>query len=461
MCVLVLGMTTNTFSSVPSKASHVYEISQGSIAIPPVNGTAELSIGGSFNSFSEGSCSLFNKVLSVSESFRNIKSSVVNSLGPIINNLKGNIVGMGMYKIQQMNPGLYDLVQNTNYDFTENFNLKVANCQQKMRSLQEGGGLYENIVQVSDTHGYIDMLKEDAERHGKVDLVAKTNELEKKRGEWGIPWIHPGEKNSGGYKSSQSPIKLTSDVIIAGINVMLDSGRVLDDTSGFNQNDKKSGLARYWQSPQQAAKWGTYVLGETQVSTKKNEKARQSTAGYGLSSILYNCPNLNENGDTCIKNVREWLWKLVNNEAEATEEDLIKLSPENFIITADVITTIQNLPIEDRMVAVSSLSEKIATQNVINEALMLRRVIAAGLRVQEVQNIREIRQSILRTQQNLDYEIKSLVFEHDARTKMISYTVKEILNIRQELNAKSSSSMEEKTPLIKDGAIYKNKEETK
>ena len=460
---LALIIASSSHAYIPNNSSHVYEISQGSMAIPPVNGSAQLTIGGNINAYSQSSCSMLNKVFSISESFKNIKSSVTSSLTPIIAKAQGSIVGIGMYKLQQMNPGMYDLIQNTNFDFTEEFNLKVANCQEKMKNLQNGGGLYENILQVSDTQGYLDMLKSNEDTNGnKIDIVSKTNELEQKRGEWGIPWIHRSEGNSGGTQNGQKPIKLTSDVIIAGFNVMLNSGRALDDDKIFSPNDDKAGIARYWESPKKAAEWGTYVLGETQITMKQDKEQQESTAGYGLSSVINNCPQLTRNGDTCITNVQDWLWKLVNSKTEPTDDDLKKISPENFVITSDVITTIQNMQFEDRMVAVSSLAEKVATQNVINEALMLRRVIAAGLRVQEIQNVKEIRESIQRTQQNLDYDIKSVLFEHEARQKMMGSTVKGILNIREELKAQSSSSLEEERPLIKDGAMYKiNKKEAR
>lgn len=450
-------------SFIPNKSDYFYEIGQSSSFLAPVDESVNLKIGGNISSYGTGTCFRFNRIFSIKESFKNIKKSVVSSIGPVLEGIQSSVVGLAMYKIQQLNPGLYDIVQNSNFDFNEEFNLKVSNCQKKMENLEKGGGLFDEIISVSDTQGYLDAIKRDAKGDEEVDLISTTNDLEKDKGKWGIPWIHRNKGNSGGYNGNQKPIKLVSDVILAGVNVLSDisdaKSRDLDDESAIPNGSR---IKRYWDKPQDAINWGVYVLGDVYISSKEQSESRKAHVGLGLSSILNDCPNINSSNDdhaaTCVKNVRDYLWQLVNSGSEPTDEELISISPENYAITSDVITTIQSLKHEDKIVAISTLSEKIATQNVINEALMLKRVFSAGMKVPEVQNINKIHSRVSKIKDELDSEIKSLTFEHEARQKMMASTLRALHNIREELKAKGQAIDDAKADYIKHGAIYKKLE---
>tara|TARA_B110000879_G_C11156354_1_gene507078 strand:- start:1022 stop:2467 length:1446 start_codon:yes stop_codon:yes gene_type:complete len=450
---------------IPNNATYYYRIEPAGTYIPPVRNGKILSIGGNVSGQSVLACGNFNPMVSMKNGFRNIKETMMGSLGPIVENIQGSIMAIGMYKIQQMNPGLYDTITNASFDLNNKFDMNVSNCSQKLKGLQNGGGLFEDVVQVSDSQGWLDLAKQDKDDNGgSVDIINSSKELEKNRGKWGIPWVHRKAGNSGGSNENQAPIKLTSDVVIAGYNIMLDNDRALDSDVAATieeQNNKGLNIARYWKKPSDAGKWATYVLGETQISAKETIESKSSTAGLGLSAVLHSCPHLTENGDTCIENVRAALWDLVDGIVEITDDSLRNVSPENMAITDKVITTIRFLDKENQLVLVESLAEKIATQNLLNQALMLRRIFQAGLQVQEVQNLKELRGNILTTISNLEYEIKSIAFEHDVREKMMSKTVQTILDINAELKAESTTSGEEQSPIIKDGAIYKDSDDTR
>jgi len=462
--LLALSFQSNASMFIPSNANYYYRIEPAGTYIPPVRSGKILSIGANISGQSVLSCGNFNPMVSMKNGFKNIKETAIGSLEPILDNIKGSIMAIGMYKIQQMNPGLYDTITNASFDLNNKFELNVSNCSQKLKSLQNGGGLFEDIVQISDSQGWLDLAKQDKEDKGdSVDVISSSAEIEKNRGKWGIPWIHRVEGNSGGSNDNQKPIRLTSDVVIAGYNIMLDNNRELDsdkEVTNEEQSSKGLNIVRYWKKPSLAANWATYVLGETQISAKEDKDSKSSKAGLGLSAVLHSCPKLTENGDTCISNVRAALWDLVDGTVDINDASLRSISPENMAITDKVITTIRYLERENQLVFIEALAEKIATQNLLNQALMLRRIFQAGLQVQEVQNLKELRGNILTTISNLEYEIKSISFEHDVRKKMMSKTIQTILEINTELQAENNQLDQEHNPVIKDGAIYKNSDDS-
>ena len=87
------------------------------------------------------------------------------------------------------------------------------------------------------------------------------------------------------------------------------------------------------------------------------------------------------------------------------------LSASNLLITDEIIITIQRMFREEQILTVSKLAEEIATQNMLDQAMMMRRILQADLQVQEVQNLKPALTMVRFALKKLDDDIHSLAFK--------------------------------------------------
>lgn len=456
MTVMVLGvaMSTSVLASslFPEQSEYYYRLGGASdLYVPPLSRDETISIGGYINT--EGiNCNLFNPVVSVTNTFNDLKNSVNNIPESVIGNLKGSIAGFPMYKLQQAMPGLYNLLQNTSAGAQNDFSLRVHDCQEVKQNLEQGNSPLTSMLAVSDSQGWLDAAKR-VKKGEQVDITKTAKDIANRGEEYGLPWVHRAEGNSGG--TSQKPIKVINDVVIAGYNLLLTPSRNLDDiTAASSTNLAYNHFVQFWPSPINAADWAVMVLGDIQMTHQKDINQHKAQAGMGLSPLLQSCPKKGSSS-TCVSNVSAALWKLVDGEWPLTEENLRKISASNLVITDEIITAIQRMPREQQIMTVSKLGEEIAIQNLLDEAMMLRHLLQAGMQVQEVQNLKPAQAMVRDALQKLDKEIKALAFENEVRKKMMTETLNLIMDLRTHDLAKSMPGESHEEAVIKNGAVYR------
>ena len=125
------------------------------------------------------------------------------------------------------------------------------------------------------------------------------------------------------------------------------------------------------------------------------------------------------------------------------------------LITEDIITTIQHMSREQQILTVSKLGEEIAIQNLLDEAMMLRRILQAGFQIQEVQNLKPAQTMVHYALEKLDKDIHSLSFEHEVKRKMMTKTLNLIMSLRNKELANSLPDESREEALVKHGAVYR------
>ena len=438
---------------LPTQSDYYYKLGGDSdIFIPPVNRDQTVTIGGNINAdLGIMNCNLYNPVVSISNTFNDLKNSTSGIPDGLINNLKGSIAGFPLYKLQQAMPGLYNILQNASASAQNEFALRVQDCQQVKHTLENGQSPMTSVLSVSDSQGWLDSVKR-LKQGEQVDITHTAKDIAKHSEDFGLPWVHRSEGNSGG--KLQKPIKVIHDVIIAGYNLLLSPSRPLDALSEPDKNAAThSHFVRYWKTPTDAANWAVMVLGDIQLSN--NKTARDAKAGVGLSSLLQSCPKT-ASSTTCVTNVASFLWQLVDKKIQSDETNLRKISASNLLITADIITTLQHLPQEQQVLTVSKLAEEIAIQNLLDEAIMLRKILQAGFQIQEVQNLKPAVDMVRFTLKKLDADIHSLAFENDVKRKMMTQTLQLIMDLRHHELETNLPADDHDSPLVKNGAVYKD-----
>nr|WP_199740782.1 integrating conjugative element protein [Legionella septentrionalis] len=428
---------------MPSESDYYYELGGTSnLFVPPVNKDQTITIGADIDGRLGFSCSGFNPVVSITNTFQDLKNSVVNIPAGVIDNLKGSVAGYPLYKLQQSMPALYNVLQNTASFAQNEFSLKVKDCYEVKESLEDNQSPMEGLLSVSDSQGWLDAYKRSKQEN--VDITQAAKSIAKKRDEYGLPWIGHEKGNAGG--KFQRPIKVINDVVIAGYNILIER-KPLDS---LNKPSIKNPMTQSWPKPMDAANWAVKVLGDIKVSTSDNKQNHDAKAGIGLSALLQSCVNAN----TCSQNIAKALWKLVDGSWKLNEENLNKVSASNLLITDEVIITIQHMPREEQLLTVSKLAEEIAVQNMLDKALMMRRILQAGLQVQEVQNLKPAQNMVLFALKKLDSDIHSLSFENDVRKKMMTETLGTVMEIRHKGQNRNIPGQDREQPMVKNGAIY-------
>lgn len=464
---LVLPLTGILFSNVvfasffPNKSEYFYELNGGSdIYLPPLSRTEHLIIGAEINASDILNCRGFNPTVSILNSFKGIKEKIAGVPSALVDNLKGTALGYPMYKLQQSMPGLYNILQNTAFSAQNEFEFKVSDCMQVKRSLEEGNSPLSSILGVSDSQGWIEAATRAASnnKNDSVDISETSKTIAEKSEEYGIPWVHRKNGNSGG--KSQEPIKVISDVVIAGYNLLLDTKRAIDSKDvAPKELQKSTPFAQVWDKPEKASDWAVFVLGDINIShsKEKGKGLKDAKAGMGLTILLQSCPK-QFSSKTCATNVASFLWQLVDRGIASSDANLQKISAGNVLITKDIISGISLLSREEQIITVSKLAEEIAIQNLMDQALMLKRILYAGFGLQEVQNLKSAKDMVSQAIAKLDNEVKGLSFEQEMRKKMMTDTLKVIMNARERNLARSKADNNNEQNLIKNGAVYSNKE---
>jgi integrating conjugative element protein (TIGR03755 family) len=433
-------------SLLPNQSDYYYKLGGTSnLYVPPVNNDQTITIGGNVDSRLGFTCSGFNPVVSITNTFQDMKSSAMNIPGGIIDNLKGSVAGYPMYKLQQSMPALYNVLQNTAAGAQNEFSVKVRDCQDTKQKMEEGQSPMEGILSVSDSQGWLEAAKRAKTEN--VDVTQTAKNIAKKRDEYGLPWIGRESGNAGG--KYQRPIKVINDVVIAGYNILLNRTPL----NNINKADTNTPMTQNWKTPTEAGNWAVKVLGDIHVSAsedKADPSKHDAKAGIGLSALLQSCDSSN----TCTSNVSKALWQLVDKKWQLTEEKLNLVSASNLKITDEIIMTIQRMPREEQILTVSKLAEEIAVQNMLDKAMMMRRILQAGLQVQEVQNLKPALDMVRFALKRLDDDIHSLAFENDVRKKMMTETLGLLMDMRSNEIAKGLPGEDHEQSNVKNGAVY-------
>lgn len=444
-------------SLFPEKSEYYYELGGASdLYLPAINKTQKITIGGDVNANNVLNCAVFNPVVTIGNSFNGIKDKISGVPAHLVDGLKGGVAGYPMYKLSQSMPGLYNIIQNTAFSALNEFEMRASDCRQVKRNLEDGGSPISSILSVSDSEGWIESAQRAAANNKRdpVDITEASKTIAKKSDEYGIPWVHKNKGNSGG--KNQKPIEVISDVVKAGYNLLLNPSRSLDDENRVPDAVRKvNPFAQVWATPKEAANWAVLVLGDIKISRAKTTGSKDAQAGIGLLTLLQSCPNKTDS-KTCTINVADYIWSLVDGRVYLNETNLRKLSSGNMFITKDIISTISLLPKEEQVITVSKLAEEVAIQNLLEEALMLKHFLQAGLYIQEVQNLKPAQTMVRNALAQLESEIRELSFEQDMRKKMMTETLKTIMNERRKQLSASQNEPIQTGEVVKNGAVYKS-----
>ncbi|WP_443691589.1 integrating conjugative element protein [Pseudomonas protegens] len=358
---------------------------------------------------------LQNQLNGVTEGFQQI-------MGSIVQNATQAVMSLPALIIQRANPGLYELLSNGVLQGRIDFDRSKLTCQAMAEKMADkvGQAGWGALAKNQEMQGNLEQTGGDA--------VAAVKNTEARNGNNGVSWV--GGSKAGG--SGQAPIRVTSDVVRAGYNLM--HNRSVDDSSSISSSDCLGGaICQIWTSPQEESDWAVRVLGESEVATCDNCETLRATAGSGLTPLI----------QEAYSERLQALQGLLSGSLPLTPDNLIKASSPMLPVTRGVIEALRDDPDQDLLAR--RLASETALSSVLDKALLLLRTLLAGSHEPNIASAEPAQTALTKNIDTLEREIRMLQTELQVRQILATNTASLVLD-RHAGGADASRTVEQGDP---------------
>lgn len=374
-----------------------YQIGGGSVITPALTrrNTQLLNVQAGWNA--DLMCGNFDIDTTVRNQLNGVTDGFKDLMGNVIQNATSAVASLPAMIIQRANPQLYDLLTNGVLQGRIDFDKSQLSCQkmaEKMTDFAYGSAWTQSAK--AENFQSIAASEKDAVRAEK--------RVEKEAASKGKTWVG-GQKRGG---SGQPPIKLVGDTTKAGYNIL--NQRSVTDTGNISGSQCQGEICRVWSKPEEAAKWMTRVTGEQTINVAPDNDAGGSSeqksgaqAGVGLSPLIAEEQ----------EKIAQVMAELVSGSLKPTHENLAKASGGSLQLTRGVVEALRDEP--DASVLVQRLSGEMALARVMEQALMARRTLLAGMREPNIASEKEAQTQLNQTTLQLDNELNQLRLELEMR----------------------------------------------
>ncbi|WP_392564329.1 integrating conjugative element protein [Orbus wheelerorum] len=404
----VLGLASLLISSSTYASNYLtggvsdllyYKIGGGSVMGPNYTSKMPYSLGLGVKWNSNLMCGNFDIKSTVANQLNGVTEGFNNMMSEVVSNAQGAVASLPALIIQRANPQLYDLLTNGVLQGKLDYSGIKMSCKQmanKMADYADSSG----FTQAAKAENFTNLLSQS------VDAIRIDKLLEEEGGDLGSTWI--GGIKKGGI--DQEPIKITSDVVLAGYNTLIN--RNVTDTSSVTDPQNKGAIYQAWQAPSDAQAWIIDVIGEREMVVSSSANGNNSgKAGRGLNPITQNYYESNY----------EKLVDLINDTTEINDSSLTSLNKGPLNVTRGVIETLRED--SERGVLANRLASEMALAQAIDEALMARRVLLAGRKEPNIAKNQQAQAKILSQIAELDMEINQVKLEYDMRKSISGNTL--------------------------------------
>ncbi|EAA3765969.1 TPA: integrating conjugative element protein, partial [Salmonella enterica] len=257
------------------------------------------------------------------------------------------------------------------------------------------------------------------------DAVRAEQRAAEEAAEKGKRWVG-GERRGG---KGQPPIKLVRDTTVAGYNIL--NNRSATSTSSVSSSDCQGELCHVWSKPDDAAQWLTRVVGEQTINVAPdNDQSGDTSQQSGAQSGVGLTPLIQEEQDK----IQPLIIDMVNRSQPVNDDTLAQASGGELHLTRGVIEALRDDP--DAAVLIQRLSGELALSRVMEQTLMARRTLLAGMREPNISGEKEAQAALTQTTAQLDQELSQLKLELDMRQALADNAALTILE-RQTIRAKT------------------------
>ncbi len=416
----------------------------------------------------------FDPITSIESMLKNIfedaKDKIISMVEDVVQTIIG---GFGEYPLCRANPLSCQLHENKSVRAEEKMRFDETYIDAIQNDLAKARSNLDGWRQAGKAGFLVKAIKDakDAGAAGKDEqLDDVADRVRAYSGKEGLQWI------GGGYAGGddQPPIRPVADVVKAGFNMLLGKG-VMNTAKVAPLATNPDPILDYWDTPEEAAKWVTEVVGESRPDL--NGKVDQETVGgkaqgdndgdtKGGEDVAVDDGFLQTDKSTPAfglapkilkekKLIIDNLVKLLKKD-KATVKELTQLSgvSSNVVVTPRILYLIRNSPIKTALI--KRISEEAAQANIISAALLAKRMLKAG-RTEPYMSTYDIANKTIDTKiAVLDKEIEGVLFERKIAKEMVSSTLVGVItnsnNILLKDGGDTGKSME---PKFGEGGIPK------
>lgn len=358
---------------------------------------------------------LQNQLNGATEGFQQI-------MGSIVQNATQAVMSLPALIIQRANPGLYELLSNGVMQGRIDFDRSKLTCQAMAEKMADkvGQAGWGALAKNQEMQGNLEQTGGDA--------VAAVKNTEAHNGNNGVSWI--GGQKAGG--SGQTPIRVTSDVVRAGYNLL--HNRTVGDSASISSSDCLGGaICQTWASPQKESEWAVRVLGESEVATCDSCETLRATAGSGLTPLI----------QEAYSERLKALQGLLSGSLPPTPDNLAKASSSMLLVTRGVIEALRDDP--DQELLARRLASETALSSVLDKALLLLRTLLAGSHEPNIASAEPAQTALTKNIDALEREIRLLQTELQVRQMLATNTASLVLD-RHAGGADASRTVEQGDP---------------
>ena len=342
-------------------------------------------------------------------------------MGNVIQNATQAVMSLPAMIIQRANPGLYELLSNGVLQGRIDFDRSKLTCQ----------AMAAKMADQVDQAGWGALAQNQEMQHNLEqsdgDAVTAVKDTESNNGNNGVSWV--GGQKAGGH--GQAPIRVTSDVVKAGYNLL--HNRSVEDSSAIGSSCQSGAICQAWLSPEEAGEWATRVLGETEVETCDDCETLRVSAGAGLTPLIQ---------ETYTQHL-EGLQRMLSGAEEPTPDNLGKVSSPLLQVSRGVIEGLRDAP--DQNLLARRLASETALSSVIYKAMLLQRTLLAGSREPNVASAQPATTALNSNVETLEREIRLLQTELQVRQALATNTASLVLD-RHAGGADASRSIDQRDP---------------
>ncbi len=378
-----------------------YEIGGASAISRPVTRGDIVEVDASVYAGSTYSCGRFNLFDNVESLLDNFKQGVDDLLDAMVFAAKGAIAQLPAYVLQRANPGLYELFQNALWRYEEMVRLAIKNCREAEAEIARGENPYDDWIVIARNTEW----RRQAEQNKTATEADEAVRADARRK--GVIWRH-GQVHGG---VGQPPIHVIGDVARAGHEAL---------TRGNASADEPGLVEHYFPTEDEAAEWVTDVLGEIIIDFIEGGAPSQK-AGTGLGPKI----------DALKEEVEQTLADMIDQRGARTSENFLLISAPGVAVTPEVIHAVRTLESDERGAVVERLASEVATARIVEQALVARRLLRAGVREANIAATPAGEQIYAVVLPELDSEIQSLFFENEIRHALVSKTALTVLKERR------------------------------
>lgn len=407
-----------------------------------------------------------------------IKATLKGILDNLIAGFKGKI--KNMLNLNQLNalfgflPGNVICQANpTSCQLNENYTIRAEERERFERQFYEkmeaelgkARGKLDGWLRAGKANNLVKVMNQ-AKASGEKDLEILVGQIREYTGKDGLKWI--GGQMAGG--DGQPPIRPIADTAKAGFNMLL--GRSPTSSSRATGNDP---LLEYWDTPEEAAKWLTEVVGEyrpdinnkhTQVSVGGDKRGKDDgDLGLGGEDVVVTNDFLRTDMSTPAlglspkirkeaRSIAKKLTLLVDSSSTPTVKELTQMMGKSgsTVITPQIINILKNSPLDT--VLIKQLSDDIAMANTIRYALEARRILLAGRNENHIASYDVATKDIDKRAQQLKEYIEDTLFERKVAREFLSDSLAKIYRHTQRSQNNGINYTPSRTrPTVRDGAI--------